>query len=52
MGEYVIWAAEEIEHDYPGYSWEVYVDLVTRSSICETIYKYSIDRYLEVRDNG
>lgn len=48
MNDYVIWAAEEIEKDYPGHKWEFYVHIVTNTRICETIHRYSLDRYMEL----
>lgn len=49
MKEYVIWAAEQIEKDYPGYDWDCYMYLVTNSRVCDSIYRYSMKRYLEVK---
>lgn len=50
MKEYAQWAAEQIEHDYPGYSWDYYMYLVTETRICQTIERYSMERYLKIKE--
>ena len=48
MKEYAIWAAEQIMADYPGYSWDYYMYLVTETRICENIRRYSLERYMKL----
>lgn len=48
MKEYAIWAAEQIEKDYPGYSWDYYMYIVTETRICQSVERYGIKKYMEV----
>ena len=47
MKDYVIWAACQLEKDYPGHEWEFYMYLVTDTNICSHIERYSMKRYLK-----
>ena len=51
MKDYTIWAAEKIEKDYPGYSFDVYMKLVTESNVATNVERYSIEKYLEEVNN-
>ena len=51
MKDYAQWAAEQIEKDYPGYSWDFYMHLVTDTTMCTSVERYSVKRYLEGKDN-
>ena len=47
MKDYAEWAAEQIEKDYPGYSWDYYMYLVTETRICQSVERYGIKKYME-----
>jgi len=49
MKDYAEWAAEQIEKDYPGYSWDFYMNLVTETRICQSVERYGIKKYMEVK---
>lgn len=51
MKDYAEWAAEQIEKDYPGYSWDYYMYLVTDTTICTSVERYSVKQYLEGKEN-
>lgn len=49
MKEYAIWAAEQIQKDYPGHDWDFYMYLVTDTNMCERIERYSMEAYMNRR---
>ena len=44
IGDYVIWVGENIESQYPTFTWEQIMDMVVRGQFDEE--KYSIENYL------
>ena len=48
MNEYAIWIGENIENQYPTFTWEQIMDLVARGQFDKK--KYSIDNYLNETD--
>lgn len=47
MKEYAIWAAEQIMTDYPMLPFDLCMQIVTETTICKVIKRYSIEVYLE-----
>lgn len=52
MKDYAEWAAEQIEKDYPGLPWDFYMHLITDTTICTSVERYTVKRYLEGKENG
>ena len=50
MKEYAIWAAEQIQKDY-NLPYDVCMQIVTETTLCRAIKRYSIDKYMEVKND-
>lgn len=51
MKDYAIWAAEQIMADY-NLPFDVCMQIVTETTLCRVIKRYSVETYLEVNKNG